>query len=578
MKIIGISAYYHDSSAAIIINGKAEFAVLEERITRIKHDNQFPINAIQACLKYTSLTIEEIDAIAFYEKPFWKFDRILSSIIKNAPNSFKYYLNAIPEWVTSKLWIESNIRKELKYEGKIYFVPHHDCHAYSAIHFSDFKDAAILSIDGVGEKSSTVLYNYVENRLQKCKEIEFPNSLGLLYSAFTIYCGFKANSGEYKLMGLAPYGTPKYIKKIYDHFITTFDDGSYKINYKKLTFLSETSQIIKSISNVFQKPQRVPETNIDQFYKDIAASIQQVIEEVVIHLLQKVKSELKSENLILTGGVALNCKLNQKIVESNIFENVYIYSNPGDGGSSIGAACIISNEIYKIPEIVSEEIYLGREYSDNEVEHILKKYSIEYSKIDQIENYVTEELTQNKIIGWFNGKAEFGPRALGNRSILANPQNAEMKTILNEKIKIREQFRPFAPIVLENKANNYFDLGNTNYHTMMVTVNAKEISKTVMPSVIHEDNTARVQLVSEINNKDMYRCLKKFYEKTNCPAFINTSFNLRGEPIVETIEDAIRTFVYSGIDILIFNAKFVIEKQANINLETQFQTPTLHAD
>lgn len=563
MYILGLSSYYHDSAAALLKDGVIVAAIQEERLSRIKNDPSFPTRAIEQCLKIAGISINEVEYIVYYEKPFWKFERIMDTIMSNVPFSFSMFIKAVPLWIKNRLWIGPEIRKKLAYKGKILFGSHHESHAAAAYYTSGFDHAAILTIDGVGEFASTMIAIGDQHSIKVLSEQHFPHSLGLLYAAFTQYCGFKVNSGEYKLMGLAPYGKPSFKKLIYDRLIQQHEDGSYHIEMKYFKYEQGKRMVGPEFETLFGKSARKPESAMEEHYQDVAASIQEVIEEIVINLCKRIKETTKVNKIVFAGGVALNCKLNQKIVEANLFEDHYFYANPGDAGSALGAAYQVWHQ-YLNNELIADQpeynCYLGNEYKEEEIIFNLNKYKVVYTQPENMDELVAKSISEGKIIGWYNGKIEFGPRALGNRSILADPRTAEMKDILNEKIKLREAFRPFAPVVLKDKASLYFDLYNCRYDQMMVTAQAKVGTETLMPAVIHNDGTARIQTVDQSTNDDLYKVMLKFFQLTGCPALINTSFNVRGEPIVESPEDALRAFLYTDIDVLVFNNKFVVTK------------------
>jgi len=564
MYILGLSSYYHDSAATLLKDGVIVAAIQEERLTRIKNDSSFPAKSIEQCLKMAGITINEVEYIVYYEKPFWKFERIMDTILSTIPFSFSMFIKAVPLWVKSRLWIGPEIRKKLSFKGKILYGSHHESHAAAAYFTSGFDEAAILTIDGVGEFASTMMAIGNKNKIEVLSEQHFPHSLGLLYAAFTQYCGFKVNSGEYKLMGLAPYGKPTFKKLIYDKLIKQYEDGSYYIDMKYFKYEQGKRMVGEEFENLFGKPTRKPESLMEEHYQNVAASIQEVIEEIVINLCRKIKETTQASKIVFAGGVALNCKLNQKIVEAKIFDDHYFYANPGDAGSALGAAYKVWHEHLnnELPVNMAEyNCYLGNEYNDEEIELYLNKYKIVYTQLPNIGELLAKNIAEGKIIGWYNGRLEFGPRALGNRSILADPRSPQMKDILNEKIKLRESFRPFAPVVMEDKASTYFDLFNCRYDHMMVTAQAKNGTKEIMPAVIHNDGTARIQTIDKNVNANLYTVLDEFYKITGCPALINTSFNVRGEPIVESPIDALRAFLYTDIDVLVFNNKFIITKE-----------------
>ena len=583
MYILGISAYYHDSAAALLQDGVLKAAIQEERLSRIKHDKSFPLLAINECLLMSGIEADQLDCVIYYEKPFLKLERIIDTITAGIPKSFSHFLTAIPLWVKNRLWISSEIREKLNFKGEILFANHHESHAAAAYYSSPFTDATIITLDGVGEYATTTIGFGTGTEIGIKLEQHFPHSLGLLYSAFTQYCGFKVNSGEYKLMGLAPYGKPLYKQIIYDHLIKVYPDGSYQLNMKYFDYTEGQRMINSRFIKLFGRPMRSHESSMDSFYMDVAASIQEVIEEIVLKLVIAARSISDRSNVVFAGGVMLNCKLNQKIVEAQIFKNHYFYPCPGDAGSAVGAAYLAWHNYYKKERInfSLQEVYLGTDTSNlksESVEECLIRLQCPFDQPQNNFDYIADQISQGKIVGWFNGRMEFGPRALGNRSILADPRRAEMKSILNDKIKLREKFRPFAPAVLAEQASDFFNLHQTNYNTMMVTAVAKAGTDKIMPAVIHEDGTARIQTVSSIDNSDFYKLLESFFLKTGCPALINTSFNVRGEPIVSSIEDALRTFLYTEIDLLVIDTCYIINKEMNLEIIKNKILPKVYED
>lgn len=524
-----------------------------------------------------NISISEVEKLVYYEKPFWKFERILETITDHVPFGFGRFVQSIPVWVKHRLWISSEIKKKLKFKGEILYASHHDSHAAAAYFSSPFNDAAILTLDGVGEFATSTITVAEGNQTILILSQNFPHSLGLLYSAFTQYCGFKVNSGEYKLMGLAPYGKPVHKQKIYDHLITQFNDGSYQLNMKYFSYSEGSRMINPKFEKLMGAPSREEESPMTDFYKDIAASVQEVLEEVVLNLVKEAKRITGKKSIVFSGGVALNCKLNQKIVEAGIFDQHYFYPCPGDAGSAVGAGYLgwydyLKNEFNRGQ--IHSSMYLG---NSSDAKKILDQLKVPYEILQNGINEIANSLANGKIVGWYTGKMEFGPRALGNRSILADPRNVEMKDVLNEKIKLRETFRPFAPAILQEEAMKHFELYNANYDTMMVTVKAKPGTREIMPAVIHEDGTARIQMVSEESNLIFYQLLKQFHQLTGCPALINTSFNVRGEPIVESIEDALRAFLYTDMDILVFNSQYLVSKQSDLTQIKKLIQPVKYA-
>lgn len=571
MYILGISAYFHDSAAALLLDGRVLAAAQEERFTRIKHDSAFPVKAIHQCLAIANIGMDEIEYIIFYEKPFWKFERILDSIVSTVPFSFRQFHLAMPLWFSKRLWIKSEIQKKLDFKKTILFADHHSSHAASAFYTSNFEEAAVLIIDGVGEESTTSIGQCKKNKITLLKQHKFPHSLGMLYSAFTQYCGFKVNSGEYKLMGIAPLGNPKFKSLIYDHLITVFDDGSYYLHMQYFDFTEGLQMINTLFFNLFGKEARIPESPLTPFYADIAASIQEVLEEIALKLVLQAKKITQLDKIVFAGGSFLNCKMNQRIAEAKIFDDHYFYFNPGDAGAALGAAYLAHFDYLKHTNLLNQNQspYLGStlflNLSERSLEEKLNQYKLYYIAINDNLSLIANLLMEGQIVATANGPMEYGPRALGNRSILADPRSAKMKDILNERVKYRENFRPFAPILLENQALKFFDLKKTKYDTMMVTASALPEAFNIMPAVIHTDGTARIQLISPEKNAFLHSLLSEFYSLTGCPALINTSFNIRGEPIVANLEDALHTFLYTDIDALILENKYLILKKGNLD-------------
>lgn len=583
--IIGISAFYHDSAAVLIKNGDIVAAIQEERLTRKKGDADFPINSLIECLKIGKISIDDISYIVFYDKPILKFDRILSSYIHTAPKGLRSFLKAIPLWLKSKLWIEDEIKKKLKYNKNILFTQHHQAHAASAFFPSPFSEAAIITIDGAGEWDTTTIGIGKGNSIKLIKKINFPHSLGLLYSAFTYYCGFRVNSGEYKLMGLAPYGETKYTDIIKKELININNDGSFLLNEKYFNYISGLTMINKKFEKLFGRERLKPDQKPDQFYMDIAASIQKIFDEIMIKIAKETKRITGLKNLVLAGGVTLNCVSNSKILEQNIFDNIWIQPAAGDAGGALGAALYVYynylNNKRECDEIndFQKGSYLGTEYSNEEIENELKKFNANYKKVsdEELIEIVASEINNKKVIGWFQNRMEFGPRALGSRSILGDARDSEMQTVMNLKIKFRESFRPFAPSVLEEYCKEYFEISIPSPYMLFVAQVKKDklidfdkkskkgiellkIKRSVIPAVTHVDNSARLQTVNSKTNPLYYKLIKKFYELTNCPVIINTSFNVRGEPIVCSPSDAYYCFMGTNIDILAIG-NFILYKE-----------------
>ena len=591
MIIIGISAFYHDSAAAIIRNGEIIAAAQEERFTRIKHDASFPSNAILFCLKQAGLSsLDEVSYITFYEKPFLKFERLIETYLAFAPRGIRSFSKAMPVWIKEKLFQKQIIKRELSkmchksdIDEKLLFTEHHQSHAASAFYPSPFKNALILTMDGTGEWATTSVAIGSGRDLSIQKEIHFPHSLGLLYSSFTYFSGFKVNSGEYKVMGLAPYGEPKYAKIILDKLIDLKPDGTFRLNMEYFDYCTDLRMTNDKFSRLFDSQPRKPETPITQKVMDLAASIQKVSEDIILKLCKSLSKETGEKNLCLAGGVALNCVANGKIVEKNIFQNVWIQPAAGDAGGALGAALSSWYQyLGKDRKVRSGDSmqgsYLGPSYEDKTIKSSLKNLGsvFEYYDNDDIIEETAKALENGKIIGWFNGKMEFGPRALGARSIIADARSPKMQKKLNLKIKFRESFRPFAPSVLEEYANKWFDLKSTSPYMLLVHrvkknkcikmskhgeklfgIDKLNIARSQIPAVTHVDYSARIQTVSSKTNSQYHKLLKRFYEKTECPVLANTSFNIRGEPIVCTPEDAYKCFMGTDLDILVIDNFFL---------------------
>ena len=607
-KILGISSYYHDSAAAVLVDGKIVFASQEERYTRVKHDPSFPTNAIKESLKYCSLKLNEFDAIVFYEKPFIKFERLIETYLKNSPLGITSFLKSMPIWIKEKIFQKKLIFNSLKEldknfssEDKIHFSDHHLSHAASAFFPSKFRDAIVLTVDAVGEWATTSIYKGENNRLKRIKEIYFPDSIGLLYSAFTYFLGFRVNSGEYKLMGLAPYGNPIYKDLIYKNLIKIFPDQSFELNQKYFNYQTGLTMTNSNFDHLFDRKPRKESEVIDQKHMDIAASIQVVTEELMINITSELYKEYKIDNLCLAGGVALNCVANGKIIRSeNNFKNIWIQPAAGDAGGALGAALAyyysLNNnriEISNDEEDHMQGSFLGQDYSDKDIKSTLDGLKVNYKRYDDIDLFkvVAKYLSEEMAIGWFQGRMEFGPRALGHRSIIADPRSEKMQKNLNLKVKFRESFRPFAPAVIEEDLNDWFDSETSNSYMLLVS-NVKEsklINNSVksegfdqlndkrseIPAVTHVDNSARIQTVNEKSNKRFYELLKEFKKITNVPILINTSFNIRGEPIVSSVEDAFRCFMGTNLDILVCENYVILKKdnksQKDVNYKDKFK-------
>lgn len=552
MYILGISCFYHDSAVCILKDGEILAAAQEERFTRKKHDFSFPINAVRYCLKEAGVTVDDISYIGFYEKPFIKFERILTTYVATFPRSFPSFIKAIPLWLHEKLWIPQIIKKELNYKGEILYIDHHLCHAASSFLVSPFDEAAILTMDGVGEWETATYGIGRGTTIELFKHISFPHSLGLLYSAFTYYLGFKVNSAEYKVMGLAPYGKPLYYDLIMDKLIKLKEDGSFKVNMKYFAYDYGLTMTNRNFHALFGKPPRKPETELEEFHEDVAASLQKVTEEIVLRMARHLYKETRLENLCLAGGVALNCVANGRIIKETPFKNIFIQPAAGDAGAAVGAASYIYNSLLGNKRShVMEHAFLGPEYPNKEIKKYLDENNVEYKEYngEDLVKAAAKLINDQKVIGWFEGRMEFGPRALGARSILTDPRNPDAKNIVNSKIKFREEFRPFAPTVLAEKASEYFDLEVLS--PFMLLVAQVRPDKRYMPSITHVDGSARIQTITKKENPLYHSVINEFYKISGCPVVLNTSFNLRGEPLVMTPHDAYLCFMRSGLDYLV---------------------------
>ncbi len=603
--ILGISAFYHDSAACILKDGKIIAAAQEERFTRKKHDPSYPHNAIEFVLRYANLKLSEVDQIVFFEKPFLKFERLLETYVAFAPRGFISFAKAMPLWIKEKLFQKNLLFNKLKAHDKnfksdqnIFFSDHHLSHAASAFFPSPFNEAVVLTADGVGEWATTTVAVGKDNNLEIKKEIHFPHSLGLLYSAFTYYTGFKVNSGEYKLMGLAPYGNPVYENKI-KKLIDIKDDGTFRLDQKYFNYATGLTMTNDRFNNLFgQKPRDPQNEKITKFHMDIAASIQKVTEEIMIKLAQAVRKEYNIKNLCLAGGVALNCVANGKILKEKIFDNIWIQPAAGDAGGSLGAALAL----WYIEENNKREVnldddmegsYLGTEFTQDEIEKELKSIGANFEKVnyEDLINKTSEFLSDEKAVGWFQGRMEFGPRALGGRSILGDPRSDKMQKNLNLKVKYRESFRPFAPSVLREDVSKWFDVNVDSPYMLLVAniisdkkiemtdeqkklfgIDKLNIKKSEVPAVTHVDYSARIQTVTRDTNNRYYDLILKFKEKTGCPIIVNTSFNVRGEPIVNTPTDAFNCFMGTELDYLVIGDCILDKNKQDKNLKKDYKS------
>ena len=591
--ILGISAYYHDSAACIVQDGKILAAAQEERFSRKKHDHRFPKHAVEFCLNYAGIKSSDLNLVAFYDKPFLKFERLLETYLTFAPVGIQSFIKSMPLWIREKLWMKEILKKELGYEGKLIFPEHHESHAASAFFPSPFKEAAILTMDGVGEWTTSSYGFGKDNSIELLADIKFPHSLGLLYSAFTYYTGFKVNSGEYKVMGLAPYGEPKFKKLIYDHLIDAKDDGSFRMNMEYFNYCAGLTMTNEKFNKLFGGLPRVPETNLTQKEMDLARSVQEVTEEIVLKIGNHVFKETGLRNLTLAGGVALNCVANGKLLREGPFENIWIQPAAGDAGGAIGAALVCWYSYFGNSRNVDGKSdlqfgsYLGPQFNDDDILQFIQSNNYPAEKLEEEEliKTISKLLADEMVIGWFDGRMEFGPRALGARSILGDARSAKMQALMNIKIKFREGFRPFAPSVLYERVGEYFEIDKESPYMLLVADVKKErriamtseeeklwgieklnIVRSDIPAITHVDYSARLQTVHKETNPRYYKLIKQFESDTGCAVIINTSFNVRGEPIVCTPEDAYKCFMRTNIDYLVLG-NYLFEKQNQKALE-----------
>ena len=603
--ILGISAFYHDSAATILVDGEIIAAAQEERFTRKKHDSNYPFNAIEFVLESAKLQLSEVDYIVFFEKPFLKFERLLETYVAFAPKGFLSFSKAMPIWIKEKLFQKNLLFTKLKTHDEnfksdenIFFSEHHLSHAASAFYPSPFTEAIVLTADGVGEWATTTVAIGKGDQLDIVKEIHFPHSLGLLYSAFTYYTGFKVNSGEYKLMGLAPYGSPIYIEKIMK-LIDIKEDGSFWLDQKYFNYATGLTMTNKNFDDLFgQKPRDPKKNDLTQFHMDLAASIQKVTEKIMIKLTKSLQEEYKIDNLCLAGGVALNCVANGKLFKEKIFKNIWVQPAAGDAGGSLGAALALwhtelGNKRTVLPNDKMKGSYLGDEFSQTQIEKKLEQLGANFVTLnyEQLIDKTAELISEENAIGWFQGRMEFGPRALGNRSIIGDPRSDKMQKILNLKVKYRESFRPFAPSILKEDVEEWFNFsGDSPYMLMVADINPKKkiemtesqkklfgidklnIKRSEIPAVTHVDYTARIQTVNRDTNARYYDLISKFKEKTSCPVIINTSFNVRGEPIVHSPSDAFNCFMGTDLDYLVIGNSILDKKKQDPKLKKNYSS------
>ena len=605
MQILGLSAFYHDSAAALVRDGKIVAAAQEERFTRKKHDSEFPINAVEYCLSAADTTADQIKHVAFYDKPFLKFERLLETYVAFAPRGFRSFSMAIPVWLSEKLFQKSLLNKKLKqiapefdWDRKLLFSEHHQSHAASAFYPSPFENAAVLTMDGVGEWATTSLGVGSGNKLEMTREIHFPHSLGLLYSAFTYYIGFRVNSGEYKVMGLAPYGEPRFRDVILDNLIDLKADGTFRLNLDYFDYCTGLTMTNSKFDNLFGAPPRSAESLLTQREMDLAASIQDITEEIVLRLGRSIATETGEKNLCLAGGVALNCVANGKLLRDGAFENIWVQPAAGDAGGALGAALVAYHHNEGGPRAVSGSTdcmsgsYLGPEFSQAEIERRLDNAGAKYTVLDPGEttNQTAQALADGKAVGWFQGRMEFGPRALGGRSILGDPRSPSMQKTLNLRVKYRESFRPFAPSILREDLADWFDMNTDSPYMLFVAdvqknrrremtpeenalfgIDKLNVPRSDIPAVTHVDYSARIQTVHEETNPRYHNLLDAFKKLTGCPVLVNTSFNIRGEPIVGTPEDAFRCFMGSDIEVLVVGDCFLQKEEQSPDLKVDYK-------
>ena len=594
MKILGISAFYHDSAAALVVDGEVVSAAQEERFSRRKHDARFPVEAIKFCLGHSGLSLDGLDAVIYYEKPLLTFERLLETYLGAAPRGGRSFVAAMQVWLKEKLFLKTEIKKQLtalsggsSVVPQLLFSEHHLSHAGAAFYPSPFEKAAVLCMDGVGEWATTSAWLGDGASLKPLWEINFPHSLGLLYSAFTYYCGFKVNSGEYKLMGLAPYGEPHYVDQIKSHLIDIKPDGTFKLDLSYFKFHRGFRMTGRKFHKLFGRPPRKGETELSQFHMDLAASIQVVTEEIVIKLARTLRDETGARHLCLSGGVALNCVANGKLLQEGIFDDIWIQPASGDAGSALGAALVAWHQHFLQPRqpLAGDSMrgtYLGPQFSNEQISGYLSGIQAPFHSLEDSELFerLAELLDQGKVIGWFNGRMEFGPRALGARSIIGDPRNQKMQSVMNLKIKYRESFRPFAPSVLEHEVGNQFELQAKSPYMLLVAPVKQELRKSMtdeqqqlfgieklnvprstLPAITHVDYSARVQTVSESTNPRYFNLIRAFQRRTGCPTIVNTSFNVRGEPIVCTPQDAYRCFMRTEMDVLVLQNQLLLKSE-----------------
>ncbi|HSR67139.1 MAG TPA: carbamoyltransferase [Acidobacteriota bacterium] len=573
IRILGISAFYHDSAACLLHDGKVVAAVQEERYTRVKHDSSYPSNAIAACLQMGGIESSDLDYVVFYEKPFSKFERLLETYGQHVPRGIRSWLKSIPVWIKEKLWIKQTLQEKLDFEGPVLFAEHHESHAASAFYPSPFESAAILTVDGVGEWATTTLGRGQGSQLVLEQEIRFPHSVGLLYTAFTYHLGFKVNSGEYKVMGLAPYGQPRYLDLIFNDLVELGDDGSFRLDGRYFDYEAGLHMTSSKMNRLLGHPPREPESELTQFHKDLAASAQKAVEEILVRTARHLRGLSGERRLVMAGGVALNCVANGRILREAGFDDIWVQPAAGDAGGAMGAALAVWHRYLERPRQVHSAdsqngSLLGRAYSDSEIEVTLRGYGAVYHRLeeDEMDRRAARCLAGGDVLGWFQGRMEYGPRALGSRSILADPRGSDKQEQVNLCIKFRESFRPFAPAVLEERAADYFELDRPSPYMLLVAPVRPE-KRRQLPSITHVDGSARVQTVDSARFPRFHSLLHSFHAQSGCPVVLNTSFNVRGEPIVESPDDAYQCFMRTGMDALAMGSFLLLKSEQPTGLE-----------
>ena len=579
MKILGISCYYHDAAAALLSDGVLAAAAQEERFTRKKHDPDFPLHALEFCLRQAGISDRELDYVVFYDKPFIKFERLLQTYIATFPFGLPSYIKALPVWLKEKLWVRQQLREQVPQAREVLFTEHHQAHAASAFFCSPFEEAAILTLDGVGEWETTTSGFGRGTSLALSKSIVFPHSLGLLYSAFTYYLGFKVNSAEYKVMGLAPYGEPRFYDLILKELVDLKDDGSFRLNLRYFEYHVGLRMTGRAFERLLGQPRREPESGLTQFHKDVAASIQKATDTIVVAIARSLQRQTRLRNLCMAGGVALNCVTNSKVLEESGFQGMFVQPAAGDAGGALGAALYVQHAVLHQPRtFVMDHAFWGPEFSNDQIDEFLVERGIPFKRCrrNDLLQQTASALADQQVVGWFQGRMEYGPRSLGSRSILADARNPKNQSIVNLKIKFRESFRPFAPTILEERTSEYFAWDRQS--PFMLFVAQARDGRNLIPAVTHVDGSARLQTINRQQNELFYDLISEFDRQTGCPVLINTSFNVRGEPIVCSLEDAWKCFKRTEMDVLVLGNYILDKKQMSGNIFQEMQLETFEPD